>query len=347
MSKNGLGVLAALLLLSSGLVAEDLQVPWANKFFAPKDTPFVIVHDFGTVARGTIVTHKFPMTNPYAVPMQIIEPKPTCGCVSVMEGTRKLAPLESGYLEIKLDTNKYDGGFKKVTIPVTFQHNSNIDGKSSFFQSTAMLEVHIISRRDITLTPGQFEFGQVALGQEPTRAATLVYAGNVRDWKLTEVGYDKELLDVKVVPINGQRGTINYQITTTLKKTSKPGELNQQIILKTNDPTNPNIIINVRAIVESPLNAIPDTATLGKVKLNETKDQRIVLTSDRPFRIAGARGQIEKELIIEADIRSEKKQHVIIVKFSPKKVGPFKQLLEVQNNRGEVVTITVEAEVIE
>ncbi len=332
----------------TGLPADDLQVPWANKFFAPKETPLVIVHDFGTVARGTVVTHKFQMTNPYQVPMQIVEPKPTCGCVSVLEGNRKLGSLETGFLEVKLDTNKYDGGFKKVTIPVTFQHNSTgTDGKQSFFQSTAMLEVHIFSRKDIVLNPGQFEFGQVPLNQETSRQATLSYMGNVRDWKLTEVGYDKELLDVKVQPVNGQRGTVNYQVTATLKKASKSGEINQQIVLKTNDPANPNILINVRAMIAAPLNALPDVATLGKVKLGETKDQRIVIFSDREFKIVGARGQIEKELIIEADVKSEKKQHVIIVKFSPKKVGAFKQVLEVVNNRGESVMIPVEGEVIE
>jgi hypothetical protein len=38
----------------------------------------VVVHDFGTVPYGTTLNHRFPMTNIYKVPMQVMS-EPSSG----------------------------------------------------------------------------------------------------------------------------------------------------------------------------------------------------------------------------------------------------------------------------
>jgi hypothetical protein len=43
--------------------------PWAAKLFG---SPANLVHDFGTVTRGTHLHHGFVMTNIYAVPIEIM-----------------------------------------------------------------------------------------------------------------------------------------------------------------------------------------------------------------------------------------------------------------------------------
>src|SRR5688500_4672078 len=78
---------------------ESMPVPWANKFLVPKDTPAVIVHDFGTVPQGTILTQRFTITNLYAVPMQVSDPRVSCGCTTGTLTKRVLQPREVGHLE--------------------------------------------------------------------------------------------------------------------------------------------------------------------------------------------------------------------------------------------------------
>ncbi len=121
------------------------QVPWANKLFVPKDTHPVVVHEFGTVPWGKIVTHRFTFTNIYAVPIQIMEaPRVSCGCVRIIRYTDKqVAPLESGSIEVEMDARRFEGP-KAVSIQISFGPR---------YQSTAMLQVRAVSRADGALEP--------------------------------------------------------------------------------------------------------------------------------------------------------------------------------------------------
>src|SRR5262249_26203882 len=49
---------------------------WAAKFF-----PAGLTHTFGTIAYGSVQTHKFTITNIYNVPFQVTEARVSCGCV--------------------------------------------------------------------------------------------------------------------------------------------------------------------------------------------------------------------------------------------------------------------------
>ena len=89
------------------------------------------------------------MTNIYAVPMQVMEPKPRCGCVSVIEYTDKLNPQETGHIDIKVDTSLVEG-YKAVKLPVEFRGRdprratSILDPKTGKpFYSTADLEIRL------------------------------------------------------------------------------------------------------------------------------------------------------------------------------------------------------------
>ena len=64
------GVLAAVWAFCG--VAEAQQVPWANRFFThPEAPPPIVLHDFGTVPKGTLLRHSFPISNIYKWPMRI------------------------------------------------------------------------------------------------------------------------------------------------------------------------------------------------------------------------------------------------------------------------------------
>src|SRR5205085_2791520 len=67
----------SLILLAVMATQSPAQSGWAEKMFDRK-----VVHDFGSVPRGAQLFHRFPITNIYAVRMEIISVQSGCGCVS-------------------------------------------------------------------------------------------------------------------------------------------------------------------------------------------------------------------------------------------------------------------------
>src|SRR5919201_5309201 len=77
---------------------------WAEKMFRDKDAKDnPLVHDFGSVPRGAQLVHRFKITNIYAVPMEITNLKPSCGCGSAKATKTSFQPRESGFIEVTLD----------------------------------------------------------------------------------------------------------------------------------------------------------------------------------------------------------------------------------------------------
>src|SRR5688572_33266819 len=89
------------------------QTAWANKLFGNETS-----HDFGTVARGAQLKHSFKMTNIYKVPLEIIQTRVSCGCVTVTPSSKTLQPGESGTLDVNMDGTRFNGQ-KSVDIHIT------------------------------------------------------------------------------------------------------------------------------------------------------------------------------------------------------------------------------------
>src|SRR5262249_48411744 len=110
--------LFALLLIAGGsrtAVAQNPAAsgPWAEKLFKGATS-----HDFGTVPRGSQLSYRFTLTNIYAVDLQLVNIRSSCGCVTVNPSTRLLKSKQTAYLEILMDTRKFTGA-KTISIYVT------------------------------------------------------------------------------------------------------------------------------------------------------------------------------------------------------------------------------------
>jgi Protein of unknown function (DUF1573) len=340
-----------LLLVGLPALAQD-PIPWANKFFSGKAEapPPVILHDFGTLPKGTVKTYRFQMTNIYAFPMQLHEPKPTCGCVSVVEYTGKMNPRDTGHIDIKLDTSRVEGP-KKVKLPVTFYGR---DPKTDEpFYSTAQLEIQTDSRPDIAIHPGSAVFGTVPVGKKAVQQVTLVYSGSQRGWKVTEVGYKKELFEVAVAPVEAPRGSrAAYQLTVTLKETAPAGAFDEQIVLRTNDREASASALNLTATgtVQAALSVFgPDRdgrLNLGKVAVGKEASQNIIIRAENAFTVTAVEGQGDG-LKVPLIRGTAGKSIPLTVVFAPEKVGPIKKVLTIKTDTGDSVSFTVEATAIE
>ena len=318
------------------------KVPWANKFFSgtPDNPPPVVLQDFGAVPKGTVKTYRFKMTNIYAVPMQVAEPQPNCGCVSVLEYTALMKPMETGYIEIKVDTSRVEGP-KVIKLPVQFKGRA---ANGQPFESEADLEVRVVSRPEIAVNPGAFNFGQVPAGQKAVASVVVSYAGNQPNWAITQIGLRKELFDHQVQPVNVRGARAAFQVTLTLKPDAPAGTLDEHVELKTNEAGGQGVLsLAVRGQILPALGVVGGNhRKLGGVEIGQRFEHKVMIQSDKPFKVTAVDGQGDGVTVPLPPVQAVKTQVVTVI-FAPEKPGPVKKTLTVKTDTGKSVSLTVEA----
>lgn len=311
-------------------------VPWANKLFQKTSPPPVIVHDFGTVPKGTLLAHKLTITNIYDVPVQIIDIRKSCSCLEAYPPADVLQPLESAELTLTMNTDKFTGA-NAQTFFITF---------GPTYVSTAVIQVKAVSRADVTLTPGLVNFGVVGQGTKPAQAVGVKYAGRQRDWKITGVVPPHGPLDVQVADA-ARGGLVNlggpaeYRVTVALKPDAPPGPVSEVVTLKTNDPSAPVLQVNVTGVVQAPVSVSPARVRLDDVKLGGAAGvQKVVVRAARPFRIQPVPDDGDG-LTVETFPGAAPVQ-VVTVRYEPKAAGLLRKTISFKTDLG-TATLAVEA----
>jgi len=330
-------ILLLALMCTQAPAQEAMPVPWGNKFFVPKDPPAVIVHDFGTVPQGTLLNHRFTITNIYAVPMQVSDPRVSCGCTSGSVSKRVLQPRESCYLDLTMDARKFSGN-RAVTIWVDFGPQ---------YRSTAVLRVQANSRADIAMNPGRLDFGVVAQGRQTAQSIELQYLGGMPDWQILRADAgERSPVEVAVQSTTHQRGRIAYVVTATLKADAPSGSLHGQIQLLTNDPSNPVVAVNVGGIIQAPFRVEPaGPVRLGPAKIGEAAATNVMIIGTRPFKIEKVEGEGDG-LVVEQLPPAPRDRQIVKVKFQPKQPGDVKRVLKLYTDAANFVSVSVEANAV-
>src|SRR5262245_36315411 len=98
-------VLAVTALAAIATAAQAQNPDWGNKLFNP-DAKGAVVHNFGNVPLGAQLYHRFPMKNIWKIPIEIMNVRASCGCVTATPNATKLQPKETGYLDVLMDTRR-------------------------------------------------------------------------------------------------------------------------------------------------------------------------------------------------------------------------------------------------
>jgi hypothetical protein len=305
--------------------------PWAEKLFKGATS-----HDFGTVPRGSQLTYRFPLTNIYAVDLQLVNIRSSCGCVTVNPSTRLVKSKQTAYIEILMDTRKFTGA-KNISIYVTVGPE---------YTSTATLRVSAYSRGDVVLNPGEVNFGMVAKGQSVNQTVDVEYAGAL-PWQITEVVKQDAPLDVEMSELYRRQGHVGYRLMVTLKPSAPAGAFKRELQLKTNDKVSPILPVLVEATIQPSLTVAPSTVVMDGLRVNDVKTQRIVVRGSRPFRIVNIEGMGDG---ISAVIpKTMATVHFVTIKCQPTQAGTLsKQLLIKTSLEDEAsTTFNIEANVSE
>ncbi|HUR53995.1 MAG TPA: DUF1573 domain-containing protein [Gemmataceae bacterium] len=321
--------------------------PWANKFFL-KDIeknreqvpPPAIVHDFGDVPSGTLCVHKFTITNVYDTAMQITEVRKSCTCLDYVPMATVLQPNEDAEFTVTMNAGKFIG-FNSQTFYITFGPK---------YVSTAVVRVQANSRTDVTVNPGAIGFGTVAQGTKMSQATVVKYTGRMRDWKIVEAAPHGPF-EVQLTELNRGgplRPGAEYRVDVTLKPTATAGPLNEQITLKTNDPTNPQIHVTVTGAVVAPLDLSHGKVRFDAIAVGQSGTQRVFVRAGKPFKIVGVEGAGDGISVELPAATAALPYQVLTIKFEPTKPGEVTKQLRVRTDLdgGAAVVLPVEGEAI-
>jgi hypothetical protein len=291
---------------------------WAKAMFDASDRhDGAISHDFGVVARGAEVTHRFRIKNLYKETVQISTVTTSCGCTAPQFDQ---TPVPSGgetYVTISMDTLKFQH-LKTSTVTVQF-------AQPRFAEVKIPVQVYI--RSDVVFTPPSVNFGAIAAGEKSDRSLEIAYAGRP-DWKIVKVITGDPNIEAKAVETSRNGGgQVNYRLDVKLSPDAPVGLLRKQLTLVTDDASGGEIPVWVQAHLEGDVTITPSAVQLGTVSPGGETIKTVLLRGHKPFVIEKVECDSNRQAFRMPPLVKEPKTiHVLSLSFTaPREAGPFKE----------------------
>jgi hypothetical protein len=291
--------------------------------------------DFGSVARGPVLTHPFLITNSTGGPVHIAGIHASCGCVTATARKQALQTNERTIIAVEMDTKRFLGE-KNVTIFVQLDQ--------PHFEEVR-LTVRANSRDDVAVSPAALDFGHVAHSGGAAIQVTVALSGNA-DWQITEATSESKYVQTDLKEQSREAGRVIYGLTAKLRPGLPPGNWYNEIWLKTTNPDSPMVRVPVAVVVEAPLSASPASVALGSVKPGGQVEGKVIIRGPQPFHItavAGADGTWK----VRDTTPDGQAVHVLAVTLLCTKAGPVQRSFRVQTDLKEegAVGFTAQAQV--
>lgn len=258
--------LAAALCIAASAQAQD----WARDMFNHTS------HDFGTVARGAKVEHRFPLENIYLEDAHIQSARVSCGCTTPEVPTQVIKTWQKAEVVAKVDTKAYLGQ-KDVTITVVFDRP---------FYAEIQLQIHCYIRSDVVIQPGVVQFGSVTQGAGSQQKVVVSYAGR-SDWQIQKIESPNPNVSARATEVSRGNGLVTYDLSVDLAPGAPAGYIREQLNLVTND-TNPRAVrvpVPIEGVVRSAVTVHPALLYMGTVEPGKSITQQLMVHGDLPFRI--------------------------------------------------------------
>jgi hypothetical protein len=289
-------------------VVEDPN-DWAKKMFDSTSK------DFGVVARGAEVTHKFRVKNLYTQDIQISNVTTSCGCTAPQFDQTPVKTGGETYVTISMDTNRFQH-LKTSTVTVQFS-------QPRFAEVRIPVQVYI--RSDVVFTPSSINFGAVAAGAEQKRSMDIAYAGRP-NWSISKVNTgDPNIKADAVLTARDGAGNVSYRLDVTLSPNTPVGFLRKQMTLVTDDATGGEIPVIVQARVEGDITITPSVVQLGTVAPGAETTKTVLFRGQKPFVIEKVECNSNLQAFRMPALGKEPKSvHVLSLAFTaPNQIGPF------------------------
>ena len=303
------GVRLAILLMSSTAYSDD----WARPLVAPKKI------DFGVIATGSEAKKWVEVKNVYNQTIHISSVSTTCGCSVATPGSTTIAPGESTFVEVQMNTHKFRQ-----------RKDSNLIIR---FDAPRYAELRIpitaYIRTDVVFDPGMIQFGDVDYGAGAASDVEIRYAGR-SDWDIVDIKIGNRNLSADLIPSHRSGDRVSYRLSVKLDKDAAPGRIRDLITIVTND-INPYVPLIVEGTIVSDITVTPQLVNFRRIPSGQTASQRIVVRGKRPFRIEeiDCHGMAD---CFEATFTADSKSvHVVPIAFiAPRNPGRFEDELVIR-----------------
>jgi hypothetical protein len=295
------------------------QAPdWVTQVFPER------VHEFGTVARGSLVRYSFPVINRTSMEVRIVSWKPKCGCTNVRVGSKVIPPGTQTTVEGTIDTTKFQG--------------QKASGLTLFLDRPVVTQIDLnmncFIRTDISLVPGFIDFGVVRPSEKPpTAALTLAYTGARPNWEIADM--KTQTPKVKAIAKEVGRtagGGVQWQVTATLQPGLSNGYFKDEVTIITNDSPPEAIPISVVANVQSAVSVSPSIINFGALKPGQSVSKVVRVRSTSPFSITKLSGSQAFIQAVEEKTGSASDHLVNITLKAPDQSGPCHAVLTVESD---------------
>jgi hypothetical protein len=315
--------------------AAQTEAPWAEKLFDNKTE-----HDFGNVAHGTEMLHKFSFKNIYEIPLDVTITSISCGCTTATSSAARVAKNETATIDVKMNGRLFTGN-RSVYVYVRFSNFSNPEKE---FFSTAKLKVSANSRQDIVFNPGAVSFGVVAQGQGASQEITVEYAGT-SPWKVDEVVTNGLPVEAKFEALRTKPGVVGYKVSVSLKADAPAGALKGEMFLKTNDSASPLLPVLVEGNVQASFSVSPSPVRLS-ASVNETRTANVAVRGPKAFKILAVEGLGEGLTLVNKLPDDSSDTHRLTLQVKKAEAGDFRRKLRITIDlQKEPLTVVVEGSV--
>ena len=239
-------------------------------------------HDFGVVPRGARMSHAFTIVNPLSVPLTIERLDASCGCTLGRPERTTIPPGERTRIVTSFDTARFVGS-KEARLTVVL---SDPQGRIKELS----LKLSAVIRPDLTLSPGQLDFGRVDPERVTERTLTLARVQGPNDFAPTRMISACRFLEAELAELQRRPGLTRYTLTARLKPGAPAGAFREEIRILTNDPDAPGVTIPVVGEVPEILVVSPRHLALGRLEPEHAVETRVLIKGPTPFRVTGIDG---------------------------------------------------------
>jgi hypothetical protein len=205
-------------------------------------TPSIVfenpTQDMGKITEGETLKHVFKFTNKGQGTLEVLKVEPSCGCTAAVLSAKKIAPGQSGQIEVSIKTENMSALNKTVTVTTNDPQ-----------QPQVVLTITAVVEPEFQLSERSIYFGNNPAGKEVTKELTVTIPPD-KPGKLTSVESTDQTVTVKMEPVDGSNGK-KTRVIATQRADAKEGYHFGLVVIKTSSATTPVLKVPIRGMVSA------------------------------------------------------------------------------------------------
>ena len=219
-----------------------LAVPGTAPCMGQDPVPSIVFdnpsQDMGKITEGETLKHVFKFTNKGLGTLEVQKVEPSCGCTAAVLSAKRIAPGQSGQIEVSIKTENMTALNKSVTVTTNDPKHPQVE-----------LTVTAVVEPEFQLSERSIYFGNNPPGKEITKELTVTIPPD-KTGRITSVESTDKAVEVKIEFVTGSNGK-KIRVIATQKADAKEGYHFGSVDIKTSSALTPVLKVPVRGMVSS------------------------------------------------------------------------------------------------